>query len=86
MANRKTLTKKHPDKHGERSGEANMLQLVAGDTTGPNANDEGDKVMRAISDMKNVFSSKFEGVLSAIHDIKKDIHDFGGRLTEAEQR
>lgn len=86
MTNRKTTTKKQLDKQGERSGEASMQQLVAGDIAGANANDEGDEVMRAISDMRSVFSSKFDGVLSAIQDIKKDIHDFGARLSEAEQR
>lgn len=85
MANRKTSTKKHTDKQEEKS-EASMLQLVAEDASGANAKDEGDEVVKAISEMKTFFSSKLDGVLTAINDIKKDIHDFGGRLTEAEQR
>lgn len=36
--------------------------------------------------MKCVFSSKIDGVLAAIQDIKKEIHDFADRPSEAEHR
>lgn len=80
MAIRKTTTKKNPDKKGETPEGAN---IVLG--TEAMANEEW-KVMKAISDLKDVFTSKFYNVLSTIQDIKTEIRDFGGRLSEAEQR
>lgn len=80
MATRKTTTKKNIDKKEETPEEAKILL-----GTEAMANEENE-VMKAISDMKDVFASKFDGVLSAIQDIKTEIRDFGGRISEAEHR
>lgn len=80
MATRKTTTKKNPDKKEEMPEEAKILL-----GTEAMANEESE-VMKAISDLKDVFASKFDGVLSAIQDIKTEIRDFGGRISEAEHR
>lgn len=80
MATRKTTTKKNLDTNEETPEEAKTWR-----DTEAMANEESE-VMNAISDLKDVFTSKFDGVLSAIQDIKTEIRDFGGRISEAENR
>lgn len=36
--------------------------------------------------MRSDFISKLDGVLSAIHDVKRDVKDFSGRMDMAEDR
>lgn len=43
-------------------------------------------ILVAINDMKTGFSTTFDGVLSAIENIRKDITDFNERITEKEIR
>lgn len=43
-------------------------------------------ILEAIKALKNDFGSKFDGVLTAIHEIKSDFKDFSGRLVQAENR
>ena len=48
--------------------------------------DEESVIMKALSDMRDDFSAKVTGVLSAIQGIKHDFNEFTNRLAEAEQR
>ena len=80
MATRKTTTKKNLDKKGEAPEEANFLLGAQAMAT------EESQVMKAISDLKEVFTSWFDGMLSIMQDIKTDIHDFGARLSEAKHQ
>lgn len=80
MATPKTTIKKNLDKKGEVPEEANILLGAEA-----MANEES-QVMKAISALKDVFTSRFDSVLSAMQDIKMDIRDFGARLSEAEHR
>lgn len=43
-------------------------------------------ILEAIAALKNEFSSKFDGVLTAINEIKSDFKDFSGRPEQAENR
>lgn len=43
-------------------------------------------ILTAINDMKTEFSTKFDGILSAIESVRKDITDCAERVTEAETR
>lgn len=43
-------------------------------------------ILEAIASLKNDFSSKFHGVLTAINESKSDFKDFSGRLEQAESR
>lgn len=85
MANRKTATKKLPDNLGEKFGEASIPPPSTQLTAEAKAASDSE-VMRAITEMQSVFSTKIDGVLSAIQDMKTEVRDFAGRLTEAEQR
>lgn len=76
MAYRKATTKKLPDRQGEKPEEASMPPPFTHAAAEAKANNK----------MKCVFSSKIDGVLTAIQDIKTEIHDFAGRLSEAEHR
>lgn len=49
-------------------------------------NKEDNEVMKALADIKTVFSTKFEGALDAIQEVKNDISEFGGWISEAEHR
>jgi len=67
------------DRHEEAEEDASMLTTDAHSpgTAG---------ILEAISALKNDFSSKFDGVLTAINEIKSDFKDFSGRLEQAENR
>lgn len=41
-------------------------------------------ILTAVSDMKTEFSTRFDGVLTAIESVRKDITDCAERVTEAE--
>lgn len=43
-------------------------------------------ILTAINDMKTEFSTRFDGVLSAIESVRKDITDCAERVTKAETR
>lgn len=43
-------------------------------------------IMSAINDMKTAFSSKFDGIFTAVESIKKDIIDCSERVTQTEVR
>ncbi len=43
-------------------------------------------VIQKLDLMRSDFSTKFDGVLNAIQDVKKDIRDFSGRMDLAEER
>lgn len=43
-------------------------------------------ILTAINDMKTEFSTRFDGILSAIENVRKDITDCAERVTEAETR
>lgn len=43
-------------------------------------------ILTAINDMKTEFSTRFDGILSAIESVRKDITDCAERVTEAETR
>lgn len=50
------------------------------------ANKEESNVMKAILEMRSIFSSKIDAILTSIQDIKTKIQHFAGRLSEAENR
>ena len=43
-------------------------------------------ILTAINDMKTEFSTRFDGIMSAIESVRKDITDCAERVTEAETR
>lgn len=80
MSNRKT-TKKNSDKTEETPVGNKASAKLTSDATMNNK--DNNEVMKAHSDMKTCITSKFEGVLNAIQEIKNEISEFRARLSEA---
>ena len=54
--------------------------------TEPANTDPNLDVIQRLDLMRNDFTTKLDGVLNAIHDVKRDVRDFLGRMDEAEER
>lgn len=54
--------------------------------TPPADSDPNLDVIQRLDLMRSDFATKLDGVLNAIHDVKRDVRDFAGRMDEAEER
>ncbi|ROI15281.1 LINE-1 retrotransposable element ORF1 protein [Anabarilius grahami] len=86
----RTTKKKHgnqDDSNAEANHQASMT--IEGNVKEAHANtdkNQDSNIMSAIASMREDFSVKFTGILSAIQEVKQDVKEFSNRLSTAEQR
>lgn len=63
----------------------NMTEKTASEDV-EQGNQKGDAILAAIDSMKTEFSSRFDGVMTAIENMRKEISDCNERVSQTEQR